>query len=117
PGHLVAPPRLDDDLARLRELDRVADGVRDDLSQPARIAAHERRQIRWHDTGDFEPLLLRARRVQERRLLDERAQVELDVLDRELPRLDLREVEDVVQYGEERVAAATDGEGAVALFG
>ena len=59
---------------------------------------------------------MRALRVQRDGPLDDVAQIEIERLERELARLDLREVEDVVDDRQERLAAGSDGLGEVALL-
>ena len=94
---------VDDDLAALGELDGVADQVDEHLAKPSRIAEDGRRHVRLDVTGQLEALLVRARRQQPDRLLHGLAQVERHPLERQLPRLDLREVENVVDERQQRL--------------
>ena len=106
----------DDDLAALGELDRVGEQVEQDLAQPGHVAADRRRHVALEDVGDVETLLGRARADQVERRLDALAQVERMRLDVHPPGLDLREVEDVVDDRQQRVARVADGRGEVALL-
>ena len=92
----VASPRIADSIDRRRsgldphrshlavlgELDRVADQVDQDLAQPHRVAAHAWPGRRGrHRQASSSPLRVRARREQiSTTLLDDVAQVEIDVL-------------------------------------
>ena len=75
-----------------------------------------RRHLAFEDVGDVQVLLGRARADQVERRLDALAQVEGVALDVHAPGLDLREVEDVVDDRQQRVAAVADGGGEVALL-
>ena len=118
--HALARERLaahgDDDLAALGELDRVGEQVEQDLAQPGQVGADRRRHVALEDVGDVETLLGRARADQVERRLDALAQVERMRLDVHPPGLDLREVEDVVDDRQQRVAGVADGRGEVALL-
>src|SRR5438477_284503 len=85
------------DLAALRELQRVADQVRDDLPQPQRIADDRSRQVGRGVDGERELLLRRLICERPHRLLQEIGRRERHALDLQLARLDLREVQDVLQ--------------------
>ncbi len=102
---LVAGTRQHD-LARLGELDRVAEQVEQDLAQPRHVADDGRRHLALEHVGEVEVLLGRARADQVERRLDAVAQVERLRLDVHPPGLDLREVEDVVDDRQQRVAAS-----------
>ena len=102
-GHLEAQlpvlvERLDahHDLAGLGELDGIARQIDEHLPQPHRIAAHGGRHRGLDLAAQFEALGARAQHQNFDRLLDDLAQPELDVLELELARLDLGEVQDVV---------------------
>ena len=99
---------LDDDFTRGGELDSVADQVDEHLPQPGHIAAHLRRNAIVHLVGEVQLLLRRLRRQQVKRVFNARAQVKRLVLQFELAGLDLREVEDVVDDGEQGFAAGID---------
>src|SRR5581483_8777640 len=90
------------DLSTLRELDGVSEEVDEHLTDPQRIARHEPRYLAADEADELEVLRLRLLREQHERLLGDGADVEVDVLDVETPRFDLREVEDVVDDLEER---------------
>ena len=92
----------DDDLALLGELDGVADEVQQHLTQPPGIAEHHVGHVGRDVAGELEPFSAGAQRQQLGRVAHGLAQVELDALQIEPPGLDLREVEDVVDDGEQR---------------
>ena len=97
------------DLTPLGELHRVAQEVEKDLAQPPRIAHHPAGDRLAHVDNQLDPLLRGAPRHQGRHPLGALAQVKGDLLEGELARLDLGEVEDVVEDREERLAARPDG--------
>ena len=74
------------------------------------------RNVALEHVGDVELLLGRARADQVERRLDALAQVERMRLDVHPAGLDLREVEDVVDDRQQRVAGVADGRGEVALL-
>ena len=85
------------DLAALGELDRVADQVDEHLAQAHRIGAEDRPGD--HPGVEAEVDLLLARLVAEdlRHLVEQRADVDVDRLERHLAGFELGEIEDVVQ--------------------
>ena len=97
------PIHLEDDLARFRELQGVADQVHNDLAQPPRIATHRRGYVRRHVIGQLDALLMGARGEGAHRLVQGVAQVEVHPLQVQLARLDLGEVQDVVDQRQQRV--------------
>src|SRR5205823_7231663 len=87
------------------ELDRVRQEVVEDLADPASIAEErQRRRV----TRERDPLAVRQRPKTRDRLADERADVEAGELDLEAAGLDLRQVEDVVDQGQEVLTTAMD---------
>ena len=80
----------------------VADQVDEDLAQPAGVADQRVGHVAATSTGQLQALLLRPQR---RAFAVSRgvAQVEVDRVEVELARLDLGEVEDVVDHRQERV--------------
>ena len=105
------------DLALLGELDRVREQVEQHLPQPRRVA-DDRRPARSSSTRQpsSTPFSDGARRDDVERALDALAQVERLALELEPAGLDLREVEDVVDDVEQRVAARADDLGELALL-
>ena len=90
-------------LPGLGELDGVADEVEEDLAEPRRVAAERHRR---HVVGEVELDAL-ARGLRPEHRLEAREQVaklEVGALDLARARLDLREVEDVVQDVHQRLA-------------
>ena len=104
-------------LARFGELDRVAQQVDQDLSQPRDVADDGRRYVGGHLVGQLQPFLgsLDAQQVQRR--FHALAQVEGLPFQLKLAGLDLGEVQDVVDDGEQGVAAVAHRLGEVALLG
>ena len=104
-------PRAQDDLARLGELDRVVQQVQQDLPQPA---ARRRRAIVGRARADLarhlDALARRHRADQVDHGLDAVAQRRTGASSSSmLAGLDLREVQDVVDDREQRLAAVRDG--------
>ncbi len=113
------PDRLDrdEDLSRGGELDRVAQEVDQDLAQPRGVALDHGRHRGIDPAADLQPLARRLGGEQVDRLLHAGAQGERGGLDGELAGLDLREVQNVVEQGEQRLAAAADRLQVFALLG
>jgi hypothetical protein len=105
--HVVVAPLgngdLDAHLALVGELDRVADQVEQDLTEASRIAGERRRHVRRDAARQLQPLLIGARRQQLDAVFDGVADGERHVLEREPARLDLRDVEDVVDDRHQRL--------------
>ncbi len=91
-----------DHLAALRELDRIADQVDQDLAHPSGVADYRHRHLRRDVARQFQPLLLAAQGQRLDRVADLVVQLERNRLQLQLPRLDLGEVEDVVDDSQER---------------
>ena len=108
---------VDDDLALLGELDRVADEIEQHLPQPARIADERRRHAGLNSARKLEPLFVRARRQQPDGILDRAADVERHMFEREPARFDLGEVEDLVDQRQQGFARLLDRAEIVPLRG
>ena len=106
-GHLL---HLDDDihLPRGRELDAVGEEVEEDLAEPVRVAYDARLRCGVEVAADLQPLGHGAPGDRVDGVLQRRAQVELDADELQLARLDLGEVEDVVDEHEERLGRSLD---------
>ena len=100
----------------MRELDRVADEVDQDLAQPGDVADQDLRDGIIDDVGEVELLLGGLGRQQVERLLDAGMEFERMMLQLQLARLDLREIQDVVDDGQQGVGAAAGGLDILALF-
>ena len=96
------------DFAALRELDRVAHQVDQHLPQPAGIALQGRGRQRIDPRGQLEAFGVRLFGEQIDGAFDRLAQIEVEHFEGELPGLDLREVENVVDHGEQTVRARPD---------
>ncbi len=108
---------LDPHLAPLGELHRVAHEVHQELAHAHRVAEVARHHVVVELGAEADALLLRARRQELDRLLHHRAEREGDGLQGELAGLDLRQVEHVVEDGEQRGARAVRHLEVVALLG
>jgi hypothetical protein len=84
------------DRAVLGELDRVAEQVDQDLPDPALVADHRRRAVGGEVGRQVQPLGVGGQRHQIDRPLDARVQRERPFVQGQLARLDLGEVQDVV---------------------
>ena len=102
--------------AGLGELDGVAGQVQQDLPQPRRRRPAARRAPRVESTHQLQALAPRPTRPPARATSSRQsAQVEVDRLQLQLARFDLREIEDVVDDAEQRLARRPDAVGVVAL--
>ena len=106
-----------DDFAALRELHRIVEEVQEHLAQPRLVADHRLRHLLVEHVGQVESLLRREGGHEVEGGLDAGAQVERLPLEIEPPGLDLREVEDVVDHRQQRLAARADHLGKTALLG
>jgi hypothetical protein len=108
-------PDREHHFAFLGELDGVAEDVEQDLAQPGDVAADRSRDVAVEDIREVELLLGGARADQVERRLDALAQVERMRLDVHPPGFDLREVEDVVDDRQQRIARIADRRRELAL--
>jgi hypothetical protein len=106
-----------DDLALLRELDRIADEVREHLAQPAGVSAQSARHVVTDEAEQLERAGLGRLRERAEDLADRPPQVEVHHVEVDAPRLDLGEVEDVVDDLEEDPARAVDDLRVLPLLG
>src|SRR5690606_34879559 len=90
------------------ELDGVAGEVQEHLTHPVRIPSTALRKSRIEPTVEPQSLLLALRSNEARRRFDRFEQAEVEMLELHPPRLDLREVEDVVDDREQSDARAMD---------
>src|SRR5581483_10276311 len=100
--------RFDCHFAPPCELDRVAEQVDEDLSDPSRIAAHLRGYVSADRTRQLETLGRRLRREQFGDGFDDLARTERDGLELDLACLDPRELEHIVEQRQEALAALSD---------
>jgi hypothetical protein len=98
----------DQDLPGRSELDGVAHQVDDDLAQAGPVAQDLPAAVGGDVDEQVQPLAGRLRRKQLRDVVDEVREVERGPLEVELARLDLGEVQDVVDQRQQAVAAARD---------
>src|SRR3712207_2343176 len=106
----------EDDLALGGELDRVAHEVGDDLAEPAAVAEHLPRPVAGDVDEQVQPGTAGRGRQQLGDVVDDADQVERRGLQVQLAGLDLGEVEDVVDEGQQAVPAAGDGLEVAALL-
>ena len=99
--------RLDRDLALAGELERVAEQVDEDLADPLAVEDDLGRRAGVLP-GEADPLLRGQRPVLGDDRLDELARIERLRVDRQPARLDLRQVEDLVDQAEQVATAALD---------
>ena len=104
-------------LTALGELDRVAEKVREHLSQTERIGDDPLRHRRRHVIDELEPLLMGAQRHRLDRIPEHLADLDRDRIDLQHAGLDLGEVEDVFDHAQQRVGAHLDQVEILALLG
>ena len=105
------------DLAALGELDGVVDEVRQDLAEAERVAQQMLGNLRRDVGEELQALVVRLLRGERRDRADHFVEPEVRRLDLQLARLDLREIEDVIDDAEQRRAGVVDLAHVVALLG
>src|SRR6266849_10890289 len=90
-------------LALVCELDGVGHEVDYDLTQSAGISPHGLRHFGSHLAQEFQTLFVRPHREGLERGLQAVAQIEFDRLEIDSARLNLGKVENVIDYGEQRI--------------
>ena len=95
------------DLTMLAELQRVGQQIEQDLAQPGRVTQHPMRQVVGCLGQQAQTLLRGALAQQVQRRVHALAQIERGLLDVELAGLYLGEVQDVVDDGQQALAAVT----------
>ena len=108
--------RLHRDAALFRELDGVADEIDQDLPQARRVAAEMAARRAIDEGAEVEALLARLGREQGHRGLDRVDEIEVDDLDLDLAGLELRDIENVIDDGEQRIAGFAHDLRVVALL-
>ena len=110
PPALWSPVGLDQrqHLSVLREFDRIADQVDQDLAESEWIAKRELGDLRRKAHHQLEAFFMRANRQRLERLLGHLFGIEFDRLEADPPALDPGEVKDAVDQLEQRVAVADD---------
>ena len=103
--------------ARIGELDGVAEQIGDDLAHAHLVAQQRARQRRIDRPGDLDALLVGLRRQQLHHALHALVDRQRGGIEVQLVGLDLGEVEDLVDQGEQRARRALDGVGVGALLG
>ena len=104
------------DFAIFGELDGVADQVGQDLTDAAGVAQRMGRHFRQDFADQFDVFLVGAQRHRFQGFRDEAVQVEGNVFDEQFAGLDLREVENVVDDGEQRFGRGFDNRHVLALL-
>ncbi len=107
----------DEHLSGIGELDRIAHEIHQDLAQAVPVGDEGVGHGGVDQVEQVELLFERTGRADVDHLLDAGAQSEARVVEFEASRLDFREVQNVVDEREHRVAAEADGLDVVALFG
>ncbi|MNV49654.1 hypothetical protein D3C71_1416150 [compost metagenome] len=95
----------DGDGAARRELHGVADQIEQHLLQPFRISANNVRHIESDFTGQRKTFLLRTRRDDIKRILDAVSQPEGAILKLAFSRLDLGQIQNVIDDIQQRIPA------------
>ena len=108
-GRLPARRDAHEDLAGVGEFHGVAQQVHEDLPHPRPVAEHPGGHAGRERRREGEPLLLGRGGEEIERVLDALPQAERGDLQLQPARLDLGEIEDVIDHREERVAARADG--------
>ena len=103
-GDLARLPDRQPDPPLLGELEPVADQIEQYLAELAGIAPDELGHVAGNPGLEPEPFLGRAEPHQRLEVLDQLTQIEIPWLQENLPRLDLRIVQDVVEDAEQRLA-------------
>ncbi len=91
-------------MAVLGELDGIADEVEQDLSDLAGVAAQGGRKLAVERQPEVEPLFGGHRAHEGDNAADQLAEVEIDLVERDIARLDLGVVEDGVEDAEQGLA-------------
>jgi hypothetical protein len=80
----------------IRKLDRVANQIQENLAQPPGVSQNHFRHFRRHVAQQLQPLLAGCWREGLQRLFHAVSQVEVDCLQVNFSRLNLREIKDVI---------------------
>src|SRR6202011_3908894 len=88
-------------IAPFGELDRIGGQVGENLAQAKRIAEKRLRKVVIDQGGQLQPLGGGAHRHHPGDVLDNVVEIEIDHLELHLPCLDFREVEDIVDQGQQ----------------
>ena len=105
------PRHAHDDLAFAREFQRISNEIRDDLAQPKRVSHDPVAHIGVDIHHEVDAPLPGPRRQHAERLADGVAERERDPLELELARLDLRNIEDVVDKPQQFLPCRMDDPG------
>ena len=108
PARGVHPADAHRHFARVGELDRVAHEVDDHLADAARIGLERRRQPGIEFAGEDQLFFARPPGQERQRLVDHLPEVDLAEFEPELARLDLGEIENVVDDGQQAFGARLD---------
>jgi hypothetical protein len=103
-------------LAFRGELDGVAQEIDQDLPQPAGVAAQRRRYLRRDLHRELQALAARLRLEKTGDALEQVVKIEIDAIQLEPARLHTRQVEDVVDDREQRLAAVVHRLGVATLL-
>src|SRR5215510_1320299 len=95
-------------LAFLCELDGITDKVDDDLSETNRVAANAIRQIGLNVTAQLQIFLVSARGKQAHCVFESVAEIEVRLVQFDLPCLNLREIEQVIDQREQGICGVLD---------
>ena len=106
----------DDHLALGGELDGVRAEVEQDLADPGRVPEQRRGHVGMHVDQELDSLAVGRAGQDAPHVVDHAGHVELGLLDVHLPRLDLREVQDVVDDHQQALGRHLDAGGKLGLL-
>ena len=115
-GGTGAHRHLDRNAAMLGELDGVADQVQQDLTKPRLIPAKAAPGRRIDENAEVDPLLVGFRRQQADGGFDRVEELEIDDFEVDLAGLELRNIQNVVDQGEQRLGAVAHCDRTFALL-
>ncbi len=104
-------------LTALRELHGIAQQVQQHLPQPAGITPQSGRHTGGDQGAQFQPLAGGRFRHHVQRILHDFAQLKIQVFEVQFAGLDLGEIEDVIDDGQQALGAPADLLGVIELFG
>src|SRR6516164_396193 len=90
------------------ELDGITDKVDDDLSETNRVAEDAIRQVNLNVAPQLQVFLVSARGKQAHRVFKRVTEIEVSLVEFELPCLDLREIEQVINQREQGIRGILD---------
>ncbi len=99
---------VQDHFARIGELDGIAHQIHHDLAQATRIAHEPFRDVRQDVAGQFESFAVRPQGQRLHRVAEHFPDIERGLLQLQFAGLDLGEIKDVIDDGQQRLAGIAD---------